>query len=94
LLYFAVSHISVPSSHLPVNNLGQSIRAGISLSKLFVYQTFICLRNITYLCTLLPIDERIDWVELERDADRLVCPTWRAGSREELEGLIGQAFMG
>jgi hypothetical protein len=40
------------------------------------------------------IDERVDWVKLERDADRLVCPVWRAGSREELEGLIGQAFMG
>jgi hypothetical protein len=40
------------------------------------------------------IDERLDWVTLERDANRLICPRWRPGSREELERLIGQAFTG
>lgn len=38
------------------------------------------------------IDERLDWVKLEREANRLVGPRWRPGSREELEGIIGQAF--
>ena len=39
-----------------------------------------------------PIEERIDWVTLERDDHHLVSPEWRPASRHELEQLIGQPF--
>lgn len=40
------------------------------------------------------IDETFDWISLVWNGERLVSPTWRPGSMEELEQLIGQPFTG